>query len=266
MTSTGCSRGCDEALVQARAEGDYVRMAEAATGFRSTSIWYWRLVGSDDPQAVEVHRGVPGPRGGPRPAGAVARQPGPRALRRVAPGVSDPALWESLEVARQSGDAEVLRDCLGGAGDDAVGSGDARRARGVRARAPDPGHVSRAARSPRSSSSAPPSTRPGTLLRPTRRWPPPSPWPTSSVAPASTCRSRSGAGCAPTRRDRPTPTTSPRWPSSCIAVRASCRTLRSAPAPGSRHSTARRFPTTWWSSAPATPTSACVRPSRTRSP
>ena len=43
-----------EAQVQARAESDYVRMAEAATGFRGTSIWYWRLVGSDDPEAVEV--------------------------------------------------------------------------------------------------------------------------------------------------------------------------------------------------------------------
>ncbi len=101
-----------DALARARAEGDYVRMAEAATGFRSTSIWYWRLVGSDDPDAVAAIEECL----------AHVEDLGLRARLLANLGLehyvawrqdeTDPRMWESLEVARRSGDVEVLRDCL----------------------------------------------------------------------------------------------------------------------------------------------------------
>ncbi len=101
-----------EALVNARAEGDYVRMAQAATGFRGTSIWYWRLVGSDDPEAVEV---IEECLAHVEDLGLRARLLANLGLEHYIawrPELSDAPLWESLDVARESGDPEVLRDCL----------------------------------------------------------------------------------------------------------------------------------------------------------
>ena len=100
------------AVAYARTDGDYVRMAEAATGFRGTNIWYWRLVGSDGPAAVKVLEDCL----------AHVDDLGLRARLLANLGLEhyvswrqdecDPRMRESLEVARQSGDKEVLRDCL----------------------------------------------------------------------------------------------------------------------------------------------------------
>jgi len=108
----GMQEQLEEALAQARAEGDFVRMAEAATGFRSTNIWYWRLVGSDDPAAVEALEEC---LAHVEDLGLRARLLANLGLEHYVawrPAQSDPPLWESLEVARRSGDLEVLRDCL----------------------------------------------------------------------------------------------------------------------------------------------------------
>ena len=108
----GMQSRLDDALVQARAEGDYVRMAEAATGFRSTSIWYWRPVGSDDPAAAEA---ITECLAHVEDLGLRARLLANLGLEHYVAwrrDETDPPLWESLEVARRSGDAEVLRDCL----------------------------------------------------------------------------------------------------------------------------------------------------------
>ena len=101
-----------QAVALARAEGDHVRMAEAATGFRSTNIWYWRLVGSEDPVAVATLQEC---LAHVEDLGLRARLLANLGLEHYVawrPELSDPPLWESLEVARRSGDAEVLRDCL----------------------------------------------------------------------------------------------------------------------------------------------------------
>ena len=182
------------------------------------------------------------------------------------PDLSDPPLWESLEVARRSGDAEVLRDCLAAREMTLWGPGmHVQRAECAREHltlglSPELAHhraVPARLRRSTTGVTAQPRTRP---------WPRRSRSPRSSDAPVSTCRSRSGAGCVPTRRPRPTPTTSPRSPSSCTAARASCRTRRSVAAPGSPRCAGPRCPTTWWSWAPATPTSASGPASPTRSP
>ena len=78
-------------------------MAEAATGFRSPSIWYWRLVGSDDPDAVAAIEECL----------AHVEDLGLRARLLANLGLehyvawrqdeTDPRMWESLEAARRSG-------------------------------------------------------------------------------------------------------------------------------------------------------------------
>ena len=68
------------------------------------------------------------------------------------PELSDPPLWESLEVARRSGDIEVLRDCLAAREMTLWAPGAYRAARGVRPRAPDSAAVAASSRSRRASS------------------------------------------------------------------------------------------------------------------
>jgi hypothetical protein len=102
----------DEAIRLAREREDYPRMAEAATSFRSSGVWHWREMGSDDPGAVEVldlcleH----------------VQDSGLRARILANLGLEHYIAWRhdeadrcgrrSVELARASGDAQVLRDCL----------------------------------------------------------------------------------------------------------------------------------------------------------
>jgi DNA-binding SARP family transcriptional activator len=102
----------DEAIRLAREREDYTRMAEAATSFRSSGVWHWREMGSDDPRAVEVlelcleH----------------VEDAGLRARIWANLGLEHYIAWRhdegdrcgrrSIELARASGDRQVLRDCL----------------------------------------------------------------------------------------------------------------------------------------------------------
>lgn len=102
----------DEAIRLAREREDYTRMAEAATSFRSSGVWHWREMGSDDPRAVEVlelcleH----------------VEDSGLRARIWANLGLEHYIAWRhdeadrcgrrSIELARASGDRQVLRDCL----------------------------------------------------------------------------------------------------------------------------------------------------------
>ncbi|MFC5728095.1 MULTISPECIES: ATP-binding protein [Nocardioides] len=102
----------DEAIGLARESEDYTRMAEAATSFRSSGVWHWREIGSDDPRAVEVlelcleHVEDTGLRArilanlGLEHTVASRHEEADRCGRR------------SIELARASGDRQVLRDCL----------------------------------------------------------------------------------------------------------------------------------------------------------
>lgn len=102
----------DEAIRLAREREDYTRMAEAATSFRSTGVWHWREMGSDDPRAVEVlelcleHVADSGLR---------ARIWANLGLEHYIARRHDEAHLcgrRSIELARASGDGQVLRDCL----------------------------------------------------------------------------------------------------------------------------------------------------------
>lgn len=102
----------DEAIRLARERDDYTRMAEAATSFRSSGVWHWREMGSDDPRAVEVlelcleH----------------VDDSGLKARIWANLGLEHYIAWRhdeadrcgrrSIELARASGDRQVLRDCL----------------------------------------------------------------------------------------------------------------------------------------------------------
>ena len=155
-------------------------MAEAATGFRSTSIWYWRLVGSDDPAAVEA---ITECLAHVDDLGLRARLLANLGLEHYVAwrrDETDPPLWESLEVARRSGDAEVLRDCLAAREMTLWGPGmyveraECAREHLTLGLSPELEITARFQLAQRRS------TRAETLLPPTRRWPPPSPWRRSS--------------------------------------------------------------------------------------
>jgi len=102
----------DEAIRLAREREDYTRMAEAATSFRSSGVWHWREMGSDDPRAVEVlelcleHV---------EDTGLRARILANLGLEHTVASRHDEAERcgrRSIELARASGDRQVLRDCL----------------------------------------------------------------------------------------------------------------------------------------------------------
>lgn len=102
----------DQALREARERGDHVRMAESATAFRSTSIWYGRLVGVEDPQLLAALEECL----------EHLEDLGLRARLLAHVGLEHYISWtdvdfhsllrEAIEVARSSGDPAVLRDCL----------------------------------------------------------------------------------------------------------------------------------------------------------
>jgi DNA-binding SARP family transcriptional activator/tetratricopeptide (TPR) repeat protein len=102
----------EEAIRLAHDREDYVRMAEAATSFRSSGVWHWRELGSDDPGAVEVlelclER---------------VEDTGLRARIWANLGLEHYIAWRhdeadrcgrrAIELARSSGDRQVVRDCL----------------------------------------------------------------------------------------------------------------------------------------------------------
>ncbi len=101
----------DEAVALARRDGDVVRMAEAATGYRSSGVWHWREMGDDQPEARAVleyclERVTD--------VGLQARLWAQLALEHYV--VWHPEAEECAEravtLARESGDPVVLRDCL----------------------------------------------------------------------------------------------------------------------------------------------------------
>ena len=106
----------DEAVALARRDDDVDRMAEAATGYRSSGVWHWREMGDDQPEARAVLE---------------------HCLERVTDVGLQARLWiqlalehyviwnreeleqcaeRALALARESGDPLVLRDCLIGRG------------------------------------------------------------------------------------------------------------------------------------------------------
>ncbi len=104
----------DEAVALARHDDDVVRMAEAATGYRSSGVWHWREMGDDQPgtRAVLEH--------------CLERvtDVGLQARLRDQLGLEHYVAWRhqdlercaerAVSLARESGDAAVLRDCLVG--------------------------------------------------------------------------------------------------------------------------------------------------------
>ncbi len=108
----GMRTALDEAVALARPRQDYVRMAEALTSFRSSGVWHWREMGDADPDAIalieECLEHV-------EDVGLRARLLATLGLEHYVGMDSDrgdQAGAESLRLARESGDADVLRDCL----------------------------------------------------------------------------------------------------------------------------------------------------------
>jgi tetratricopeptide (TPR) repeat protein len=108
----GMLRVLDAAVREAQAAGDHTRMAEAASAHRSSGVWHWREIGDGDPAAVAVleecleHVREPALR---------ARLAGNLGLEQYMAfdfAAADASGLRSLELARESGDREVLRDCL----------------------------------------------------------------------------------------------------------------------------------------------------------
>ena len=108
----GMTTALGEAIRLARARGDRRRMAEAAMSFRSSWVWHWREMGDDDPWAIGVLEECLEHLTDPR---IQARLWSNLALEHyVAWGYeeADGCGVRSIELARESGDPEVLRDCL----------------------------------------------------------------------------------------------------------------------------------------------------------
>ena len=108
----GMLRALKVAVREAQLEGDYTRMAEAASAHRSSGVWHWREMGEDDPAAVaaiqECLEHVDD-------AALRARLYGTLGLEQYMAGdfrASDESGRHSLDLARASGDRAVLRDCL----------------------------------------------------------------------------------------------------------------------------------------------------------
>ena len=108
----GMQAALNEAIELARRDGDYERMAEAATSFRSSGVWHWRELGRFDAETVDVlltcRQHIHDP-------GRLARIWANLGLEYYVawrPDDADACGERSLELARRSGDSTVLRDCL----------------------------------------------------------------------------------------------------------------------------------------------------------
>ncbi len=108
----GMIAALDEAVALARHDDDVVRMAEAATGYRSSGVWHWREMGDDQPgtRAVLEH--------------CLERvtDVGLQARLHNQLGLEHYVAWRhqdlercaerAVSLARECGDPAVLRDCL----------------------------------------------------------------------------------------------------------------------------------------------------------
>ena len=210
----GAQAALDEAVALARSLGDHRLMAEAATAFRASGVWHWREMGTTDDDHRRGAAGVPGPRLGPRAAGAAVGQHrawsgtsattrrGP--TRRAALAGAGPAQRRPRRPAGLSGVA-LHR---------AVPAGEVPRARDLRPGVPR-ARLSRRARDRRRASTSP--TRCTARAGPPRRTPPwtaPSRSPRGCGTAAATSRWPGGGGCARPSAATRTPTRSPstRWP------------------------------------------------------
>lgn len=102
----------DEAIRLAREREDYTRMAEAATSFRSSGVWHWREMGSDDPRAVEVLELCLEHVEDSRLRARIWANLGLEHYIAWRHDEADRCGRHSIELARASGDRQVLRDCL----------------------------------------------------------------------------------------------------------------------------------------------------------
>jgi DNA-binding SARP family transcriptional activator len=108
----GMTATLGEAIRFARQRGDRLRMAEAAMSFRSSWVWHWREMGDDDPWAIGVLEECLAHLTDVR---LQARLWSNLALEHYVAWRDDEADRcgvRSIELARESGDPEVLRDCL----------------------------------------------------------------------------------------------------------------------------------------------------------
>ena len=103
----------DEAVALARRDDDVVRMAEAATGYRSSGVWHWREMGDDQPEVRAVLEYCLDR----------VTDLGLQARLWVQLGLEHYVVWHpdaepcterAVTLARESGDPRVLRDCLVG--------------------------------------------------------------------------------------------------------------------------------------------------------
>ena len=108
----GMRNALDEAVALARPRNDYVRMAEALTSFRSSGVWHWREMGDTDEVAIAM---IEECLDHVDDLGLRARLLATLGLEHYVamdPSRGDVRGGESLRLARESGDADVLRDCL----------------------------------------------------------------------------------------------------------------------------------------------------------
>ena len=108
----GMLRALKVAVREAQLEGDYTRMAEAASAHRSSGVWHWREMGEGDPAAVAAIQEC---LAHVDDAALRARLYGTLGLEQYMAAdfrSSDESGLHSLELARASGDRAVLRDCL----------------------------------------------------------------------------------------------------------------------------------------------------------
>jgi hypothetical protein len=87
-------------------------MAEAATSFRSSGVWHWREIGSDDPEAVEVLELCLEHVEDTRLRARILANLGLEHTIASRHDEADRCGRRSIELARASGDRQVLRDCL----------------------------------------------------------------------------------------------------------------------------------------------------------
>jgi DNA-binding SARP family transcriptional activator/tetratricopeptide (TPR) repeat protein len=108
----GMLRALDEAIRLAQAAGDHRRMAEAAVAHRSSGVWHWREVGEGDPAAVAVLEECLEHVDDPALRALLYGNLGLEQYMAFDFAAADASGRRSLELARESGERTVLRDCL----------------------------------------------------------------------------------------------------------------------------------------------------------
>jgi tetratricopeptide (TPR) repeat protein len=108
----GMTQALHEAMAAARAREDAVALAEAATTFRSSGVWYWREMGTEDAATLsalhESLRRVDDARLRARLWASLGQEQYGLFRAREA----DESTARGLELARLSGDPETLHVCL----------------------------------------------------------------------------------------------------------------------------------------------------------